>query len=60
MSEPTKVVAVRGAVQADENSSPAILSATEKLMSELISRNGLDPEKMISAIFTTTDDLDAE
>lgn len=60
MSEQTKVVAVRGAVQADQNSAEAILGATEELMNELISRNGLDPEHMISAIFTTTGDLDAE
>jgi chorismate mutase len=60
MSEPTKVLAVRGAVQAGENSAEAILVATEELMSELISRNSLDPESMISAIFTTTADLDAE
>ena len=60
MSEPIKVVAVRGAVQAGENSSEAILSATEELMTEVISQNGLDPESMISAIFTTTADLDAE
>ena len=60
MSEQTKVVAVRGAVQADQNSAEAILSATEELMTELISRNDLDSEHMISAIFTTTGDLDAE
>lgn len=60
MSEPTKVVAVRGAVQAGENSPQSILSATEELMTELIARNNLDPESMISAIFTTTADLDAE
>ncbi|MGA7396570.1 MAG: chorismate mutase [Solirubrobacterales bacterium] len=60
MSEQTKVVAVRGAVQTDQNSAEAILAATETLMSELISRNKLDSEHMISAIFTTTGDLDAE
>ncbi|MCB0828549.1 MAG: chorismate mutase [Solirubrobacterales bacterium] len=60
MSEQTKVVAVRGAVQADNNSAEAILSATEQLMREVISRNDLEADDMISAIFTTTDDLDAE
>ena len=60
MSEPTRVVAVRGAVQAGENSSEAILGATEELMTEVIRVNDLDPESMISAIFTTTADLDAE
>lgn len=60
MSEQTKVVAVRGAARAEGNSSEAILSATEELMREVIRRNELDPADMISAIFTTTDDLDAE
>ncbi len=60
MSEPTKVVAVRGAVRAGENSAEAILGATEELMTGVIDANGLDPESMISAIFTTTADLDAE
>jgi len=59
-SDQTKVVAVRGAVQADANSSEAILSATEELMHEVIRRNELDAGDMISAIFTTTDDLDAD
>lgn len=60
MSEPTKVAAVRGAVQADGNSPEAILSATEELLRELISRNDLGTDAMVSAIFTTTADLDAE
>ena len=60
MSEPTKVTAVRGAVQADGNSPEAILSATEELLRELISRNDLGSDAMVSAIFTTTADLDAE
>ena len=60
MAEQSKVVAVRGAVQAAENSSEAILSATEKLVHELMEMNELSPEEMISAIFTTTPDLNAE
>ncbi|MCB0857055.1 MAG: chorismate mutase [Solirubrobacterales bacterium] len=54
-----RVAAIRGAVQA-ENSSEAVLSATEQLMHEIIEANELDPGLMISAIFTTTEDLDAE
>ncbi len=60
MADQTKVVAVRGAVQADENSSGAILTATGKLVRELMEMNELSPGGMISAIFTTTPDLDAE
>ena len=55
-----RVFAVRGAAQASANESEAILDATEELMRELIERNGLEPADMVSCIFTTTDDLDAE
>jgi chorismate mutase len=55
-----RLFAVRGAVQAEVNESAAILSATEELMRGLIERNRLEPEAMVSCLFTTTDDLDAE
>jgi chorismate mutase len=55
-----RLFAARGAVQAAANESDAILDATEELMRELIDRNGLEPEEMVSCMFTTTDDLDAE
>ncbi len=42
------------------NEADAILSATDELMRELMSRNALEPEAMVSCIFTLTDDLDAE
>lgn len=57
---PMRLFAVRGAAQAEANESEAILTATEALMHELIERNDLEPEAMVSCIFTTTDDLDAE
>jgi chorismate mutase len=61
MSErPQRVWAVRGATQADRNERTAILSATTELMRELLSRNGLEPERIISCFFTCTEDLDAE
>ncbi|HEX2265751.1 MAG TPA: chorismate mutase [Solirubrobacterales bacterium] len=55
-----RLFAVRGAVQAEANEAAAILGATEELMRELIERNRLEPETMVSCLFTTTDDLDAE
>jgi chorismate mutase len=55
-----RLFAVRGAVQADANQPDAILAATNELMSELISRNGLEPEHVVSCLFTVTNDLDAE
>jgi chorismate mutase len=59
MSE-ERLFAVRGAAQAEANDADAILAATEELMRELVDRNDLGPEAMVSCLFTTTDDLDAE
>ena len=58
MSE--RLFAVRGAVQADTNEADAILAATSELMRELLERNDLAPEALVSCLFTTTEDLDAE
>src|SRR5439155_3168928 len=55
-----RLFALRGAVQPEQNAAPAILGATEELMHELMGRNGLEPERIVSCIFTCTDDLDAE
>jgi len=52
--------AVRGATQVDANEANAILSGTEELMRELIDRNDLEPDQVVSCIFTCTEDLDAE
>ena len=58
MSE--RLYAVRGAVRASSNDVNAILDATEELMQELISRNDLEPDRIVSCLFTATDDLNAE
>jgi chorismate mutase len=55
-----RLFAVRGAVQAEANDAGAIVAATTELMRELLDRNQLAPEAMVSCLFTTTDDLDAE
>ena len=52
--------ALRGAITVDENDADAILDATEELVRELMERNSLEAERMVSCIFTCTDDLDAE
>jgi len=54
-----KVAAIRGAVKA-KNDVDSVLAATEELMQAIIDSNELDPDQMISAIFTTTEDLNAE
>ncbi len=42
------------------NESGAILEATEELLGEVMGRNALAPDDMVSCIFTCTGDLDAE
>ncbi len=43
-----------------DNRREAILSATDELIRELLERNSLTPEALVSCIFTLTADLDAE
>ena len=50
---------IRGATTVERNEREDILAATTELLELLIARNNLRPEDIASAIFTTTDDLDA-
>ena len=51
---------VRGATTAEANTREAILAATRELLELMIAANGLDPDDVASAIFTTTIDLNAD
>ncbi|OGO40799.1 MAG: chorismate mutase [Chloroflexi bacterium RBG_16_57_9] len=51
---------IRGATTIEENTRQAILDGTRELLSLLIEANGIHPDEVASAIFTTTPDLDAE
>jgi chorismate mutase len=55
-----RLFALRGAVQAEVNDRESILGAAADLMRTLIERNSLEAEAMVSCLFTTTADLDAE
>jgi len=55
-----RLFALRGANSVERNQADDILSATDELMRELMARNSLAPEAMVSCIFTLTDDLNAE
>lgn len=54
------VRAIRGAISVSENTSEAILESTTELLTEVIGRNGLVTDDLISIIFTVTPDLTAE
>ena len=55
-----RLVALRGANTVTENTAEAILSATDALMREILARNGLGADDLVSCIFTLTPDLDAQ
>lgn len=54
------VRAVRGAIQVDANERDEILAGTSELVTEVLQRNKIDPEDLISVVFTATPDLTAE
>lgn len=58
--EALRLWAVRGATKVARNDADEILRSTEELVKELIARNDLEPERMVSCIFTSTHNLNAE
>src|SRR3984957_1962866 len=54
------VRAIRGAVQVEANGRTSILEATPELVTEVMARNSLVPDDVISVLFTATPDLTAE
>ena len=54
------VRAIRGATQVEANDRDSILEGTAELVSEVMSRNELCTDDVISVIFTVTPDLNAE
>jgi chorismate mutase len=60
MSDDLRLWAVRGATKSRSNNPETIIEATEELLGELIARNELTPERIVSCIFTSTHDLNAE
>jgi len=55
-----RLYALRGATTVERNDAKEILSATDELMRELMARNALGAEALVSCLFTLTEDLDAE
>ena len=51
---------IRGATTVEHNTREEILAATTEMLQILIQRNALQAEDIASAIFSVTDDLDAE
>src|SRR5204863_5632750 len=51
--------AARGAIRVASEDREALLSATERLLSNLLERNAIQTEDLVSILFTVTDDLRA-
>ncbi|WP_150242757.1 chorismate mutase [Nocardiopsis quinghaiensis] len=54
------VRAIRGAVQVDADERDQVLEATAELVSEVMRRNALETDDVISVLFTATPDLKSE
>ncbi|MGQ0805802.1 MAG: chorismate mutase [Actinomycetota bacterium] len=55
-----RLQALRGAITCTENSKEEIEEKTQRLIKELLARNDLLHDDIVSVIFTMTDDLTAE
>ena len=55
-----RLFALRGAISVERNDAQDILDATTELMREIMQRNALEPDNVVSCIFTATRDLNAE
>lgn len=51
---------IRGAVTVEENMKDEILNKTAELLQAIIEKNSLDVEDIISAMFSVTDDVNAD
>jgi chorismate mutase len=56
----SEVRAIRGATTSPSNSSEEILAATAEMLDLMTKENSLKVDDIISAFFTTTEDLNAE
>lgn len=54
-----KLISIRGATQANEDTIKGIKDATSELLKEIIKQNNLTGEKIINIMFTVTSDLTA-
>ncbi len=53
------VRAIRGAIQVSANDADAIIDGTTRLLTEVLSGNGLSSDDIVSILFTLTSDLTA-
>ena len=59
MTPSVRLQGIRGATTVDRNDADEILAATDELLRAVIDANALEPDDIVSALFTVTQDLDA-
>ncbi|MHB1390138.1 MAG: chorismate mutase [Thermoleophilia bacterium] len=52
-----RLVAVRGATTVEQDSPEAVRERTAEVLTQIMERNGIKPEDIVSIIFTATPDL---
>lgn len=55
-----RLLALRGAITCDEDTRDAITAQTQRLVREMLDRNDVGHDDLVSIIFTATDDLTSE
>lgn len=55
-----RVYAVRGAIALNEDTRDEVVNGTQTLLRELLSRNSISPDDIVSIFFTATGDVHAE
>ena|SRR5688572_240804 len=55
-----RLYAVRGAVTIDEDTREQVVERTQALLKQILERNAIAPESIVSVFFTATDDVHAE
>ncbi|WP_425448660.1 chorismate mutase [Dethiothermospora halolimnae] len=53
------ILSIRGAITAEENTKESIINNSKQLLIELVERNNISKEEVISIFFSATKDLDA-
>jgi chorismate mutase len=55
-----RLVAIRGATTVDDDERSQLVARTRELLVELLDRNGVEHDDLVSIMFTATDDLTSE
>jgi chorismate mutase len=55
-----RLYAVRGAITLEEDTREQVVTRTQTLLKELLSRNAIDTDDIVSVIFTATPDIHGE